>query len=227
MRKGKQITAGLAIAIFIFALASLSGKIVDLNINILPGSFITHTLMLVLSIIAISFFKDQVKYKFAWPKIKRIFKPLLFGLLTPIVTNLLMTVINKTAGLETGSHPLINKISPWQLIVFVLFYASIAEELLFRGFLLNILKPLKAKGIAILKRRLSLSVIISGLAFGLAHLILLASGTEASYVMKVVVFTSLLGIIAGYYQEKFDNNAYAIIVHMSGNLVGVVGILLS
>jgi len=138
-----------------------------------------------------------------------------------------MTVINKTAGLETGSHPLINKISPWQLIVFVLFYASIAEELLFRGFLLNILKPLKAKGIAILKRRLSLSVIISGLAFGLAHLILLASGTEASYVMKAVVFTSLLGIIAGYYQEKFDNNAYAIIVHMSGNLVGVVGILLS
>ena len=88
MRKEKQITAGLVIAIFIFTLATFSSKVVDLNMDFLPGSFIIHTLMLLLSIIAISFFKYQVKYKVAWPKIKRIFKPLLFGLLTPIVSNL-------------------------------------------------------------------------------------------------------------------------------------------
>jgi len=33
-------------------------------------------------------------------------------------------------------------------------------------------------------------------------------------------------MIAGYYQEKYDNNAFAIIVHMSGNLMGVIGALL-
>jgi membrane protease YdiL (CAAX protease family) len=36
----------------------------------------------------------------------------------------------------------------------------------------------------------------------------------------------VLGLIAGYYQEKYDNNAYAIIVHMSGNLMGLIGALI-
>jgi hypothetical protein len=36
-----------------------------------------------------------------------------------------------------------------------------------------------------------------------------------------------LGIAAGYYQEKYDNNtSYAIIVHMGGNLFGVLSAFL-
>lgn len=34
------------------------------------------------------------------------------------------------------------------------------------------------------------------------------------------------GLIAGYYQEKYDNNAYAVIIHMAGNSIGVIGALL-
>ena len=85
---------------------------------------------------------------------------------------------------------------------------------------MNILKPLKAVGITISKRTISLPVIISAVAFGLAHLILITTGASGMVILRVVVFTTVLGLIAGYYQEKYDNNAYAIIVHMAGNWFG-------
>ena len=120
-------------------------------------------------------------------------------------------------------HPVIMNTSPFQVFLFIFIYASIAEELLFRGFLMNILQPLKTKGITILKRTLSLPVIISAVAFGLAHLILITTGASGLLIFRVVVFTTVLGLIAGYYQEKYDNNAFAIIVHMAGNWFGFVG----
>jgi membrane protease YdiL (CAAX protease family) len=65
-------------------------------------------------------------------------------------------------------------------------------------------------------------VIISALAFSLVHLILIASGAGSYFIFRTLAFTFVLGLIAGYYQEKYDNNAYAIIVHMSGNLMGLM-----
>ena len=47
-----------------------------------------------------------------------------------------------------------------------------------------------------------------------------------AFLIKAVIFTTLLVIVAEYYQEKYDNNAYAIIVNMVGNSIGVIGILL-
>lgn len=48
----------------------------------------------------------------------------------------------------------------------------------------------------------------------------------ASILLGQLVFTFALGLIAGYYQEKYDNHAFAIIVHMAGNLMGLVSILM-
>lgn len=42
----------------------------------------------------------------------------------------------------------------------------------------------------------------------------------------MVLGPTLLGIVAGYYQEKYENNFYAIIVHMAGNLMGVIGAIM-
>lgn len=92
--------------------------------------------------------------------------------------------------------------------------------------MLNLLKPLNTKGITVFKRKISLPVILSAIAFGLAHLILIKYGVGVLFLIKIVLFTTSLGIVAGYYQEKYDNNAYAIIVHMGGNLFGVVGAIL-
>jgi len=34
-------------------------------------------------------------------------------------------------------------------------------------------------------------------------------------------------LIAGYYQEKYDNNAYAILVHIAVNFWGLAAVLLA
>ncbi len=218
----KQVTYGLLITIAVFALSNIVAGLLRLNHAFVPNSFVTHTTMLLLSISLIYIFRKQVNYKISIPKLKTIFKPILFGLLATIVVNISMAAI--TGGLDGNqeAHPLIVTSSPIQVFLFVFIYASIAEELLFRGFLMNILKALKAKGITIFKRTLSLPVIISAVTFGLAHLILITAGASGLLILRVVVFTTVLGLIAGYYQEKYNNNAFAIIVHMAGNWFGFV-----
>jgi len=226
MRDKQRIIYGLIITIIIYAIAVFTGSKSYLDNNFFPNSFITHTLMLLLSIIAIYIFKKDVNYKIALPKFKKILKPVLVGLIATITISILMTIVTMVLGGKVEMHPAMKTMSPLQVFIFVFIYASIAEELLFRGFLMNFLKPLKAKGIKIFKKKMSLPVIISALAFGLAHLILITTGVGVLFLLKIVVFTTMLGLIAGYYQEKYDNNAYAIIVHMSGNLMGVIGALL-
>ena len=112
------------------------------------------------------------------------------------------------------------------VFLFTFILASVAEEFLFRGFLQNYLKPFSDKGFKLFRRRISLPVLVSAVAFSLAHLILLVSGVEALFMIRMLVFTFALGLIAGYYQEKYDNHAFAIIVHMAGNLMGLVSILM-
>ena len=222
MNNNIQMIYGLLITIAIFVIAAFAGNLINLNHPFILNSFVTHTTMLLLSIVVIHSFKKQVNYKIAIPKLKTIFKPILFGLLATVVVNVSMAAI--TGGLDGNqeAHPLLAKASPIQVFLFIFIYASIAEELLFRGFLMNILSSLKAKGVTIFKRTLSLPVIISAVAFGLAHLILITTGASGLLILRVVMFTTVLGLIAGYYQEKYDNNVYAIIVHMAGNWFGFV-----
>ena len=89
------------------------------------------------------------------------------------------------------------------------------------------LSPLHDRGIRFFKVRLSLPVILSAVVFGLIHLVLLTSGAGGFLVVRVVIFTTILGLFAGYYQEKYNNFSYAVIVHMAGNLMGLVGALIS
>ena len=226
MKNNERIIYGLIITIIIFALATFVGSKIHLDIDFFPNSFVTHSLMLLLSIVVIYSLKKNVNYNISLPKFKKLLKPILFGLLATVIVNVLMTFLTIALGGKVEAHAALTKMSPLQIFVFVFIYASIAEEMLFRGFLMNILKPLKAKGINILKRKISVPVIISAFAFGLAHLILITTGAEGIFLLRIVVFATILGLISGYYQEKYDNNAFAIIIHMSGNSIGVIGALL-
>jgi membrane protease YdiL (CAAX protease family) len=223
MKNNKRIAYGLIITVVIFAISIFAGSKINSNIDFIPNSFLTHSLMLFLSILMIYRFKNYVDYKFSIPSIKKIFKPILFGIIATIVVNISLTILTKAFGGNVEVLPLLTKMTPTQTFIFIFIYASIAEELLFRGFLLNILKPFHAKGINIFKRRISISVIISAIAFGLGHLILITTGVGGLFLLKVVIFATILGLISGYYQEKYENNAFAIIVHMAGNLMGVIG----
>lgn len=226
MENSKRIIYGLLITIIVFVIATYTGSKLHLEIEFIPYSFMTHTLMLILSVGLIYGMKKYVNYKLAFPQFKKTFKPLLFGLLATIIVNVFMTLITKVLGGKVEAHAALTRMTPLQVFIFIFIYASIAEELLFRGFLLNILKPLSVKGIRIFRRNISIPVIISALAFGLGHLILISTGASGLFLFRIVVFTSILGLIAGYYQEKYENNAFAILVHMAGNIMGVIGALL-
>lgn len=104
--------------------------------------------------------------------------------------------------------------------------APVAEESLFRGFLQNYLRPLGDKGFTLLRRRISLPVLISALAFSLAHLILVVSGVGVLFMVRILVFTFVLGLFAGYYQEKYNNHIFAILVHMAGNMMGLISAII-
>lgn len=232
MKNSERILIGLIITILVFTIAMFLSNKLHLNVDFIPNTFITHTAMTLFSIAAIYFLKEAVNYKISLPKFRQILKPILFGLLTTIIVNITMSIIVNRLTPGNGStggnevHPLLVKTTPLQVFVFVFIYASIAEELLYRGFLLNILSPLRAKGISIFKRKISVSVMISATVFGLSHLILMTVGAGGLFLLKIVVFTTILGLIAGYYQEKHENNAFAIIVHMAGNIPSVVGVIL-
>ena len=87
------------------------------------------------------------------------------------------------------------------------------------------MRPLGDKGLKLFKRKISLPVLISALAFSLAHLILLASGVGTWFIIRILIFTFALGLVAGYYQEKHDNHIFAILVHMAGNLMGLISLV--
>lgn len=55
---------------------------------------------------------------------------------------------------------------------------------------------------------------------------LITTGADGLFQLRIVIFTTLPGVIAGYYQEKYNNHALAIIVQIAGNLPGVIGTII-
>ena len=229
MKKGSvffRLVIGLILTVLVYFTSLIVGNLLHIETDFIPSSFSTHALMLVLSVVLILVMKKQVCYRIAFPKIKQIFKPILFGFFSAVVINIALGVLIAiiTGGAE--KHPAVAN-SFLQFLLFDFILASVAEEFLFRGFLQNLLKPLSAKGFKLFRRKISLPVIISALAFAAAHLILIASGVSALFVVRIFIFTFVLGLIAGYYQEKHDNHAFAIIVHMSGNMLGLISVIIA
>jgi len=226
MNNIKRIIYGLGITSVIFFTARIISKNMPLNSKLVPDTFISLTIILLLSTMAIYIMRQSMTYSISLPKLKTLIKPMLVALGATILINVLMTIITKLSGGKDELHPAFLKLNWIQIFIFVFVYASIVEEILFRGFLMNYLNPLKPFGVKLFKRKISLPVIISALAFGSAHLTLISTGVDSLFVFRIVLFATCLGIIAGYYQEKYDNNAYAIAVHMSGNSIAVLGTFL-
>ena len=99
---------------------------------------------------------------------------------------------------------------------------------MFRGFLLNMLEPLKSKGIKLFRIKLNVSVLISGVLFGMGHLLILTTGADLPFVFRILFFTTIVGIMNGYLQEKYENNTLVpIIAHITVNTIGFLISLLS
>ena len=224
--KTTKIIWGLFLTLAVFAITVVLGPKCHLNSDFIAGSFMTHTIMLVLSVVLIIALRKQVNFRIAMPQFKQTLKPLLFGFLTAVIVNITLGIITVIVSGSAEKHPGVANASLLQFLVFDMIMAPVAEESLFRGFLQNYLRPLSDKGFTLFRRRISLPVLISALAFSLAHLILIVSGVGILFLVRILVFTFALGLIAGYYQEKHNNHVFAILVHMAGNLMGLISVML-
>ena len=229
MKKTQNLISGIFLTILIFGLGAIAPYIFHINIEFIPETFFTHTAMLVFSLIAIYVFTKNGILKLQFQKVK--FKYYIYGglitILAIIIAHILVTVILIPLGIPVdpsgnGFTPIAN-MSTLQIFLFIFLYASICEEFLFRGFTQNFFEPLKSFGIHISKNIfISLPVILSGILFGLAHLILLTSNTSGPMIFRVVIMTTMVGLVAGYFQEKHKSILPAIIIHMTANLPALI-----
>lgn len=226
MKKSIKVLLGLIITVFIYIISILISRFVNIPIDFIPSMFLTHITMGISAIGLIYYFhtKGYLIFKMKRIKIRLIFKVILISIVAFIILGILINVfflildipVAEKANPFSGFYPL-------QFLVFVVILASTAEELLFRGFLLNILEPLRNRALKLYKLRISISSLISGGLFGLAHLILLTSDASLPFVLRIVITTSVFGIIAGHLQEKHENNfLLALIVHMTVNSIGLI-----
>ncbi|MCD4833220.1 MAG: CPBP family intramembrane metalloprotease [Bacteroidales bacterium] len=229
MKKSANLISGLALTIIIFGLGAIASRTINLNIEFIPQSFLMHTTILVFSIIAMYIFTKNGILKLQFQKVK--FKYYIYGgliaILAFIIANILATVILIIIKIPIDPSgnglTVISGMSTLQIFLFIFLYASICEEFLFRGFVQNFFEPLKSIGIRISKNVfISLPVILSGILFGLSHLILLASETSGPIIFSIVIMTTMVGFVAGYFQEKHKNILPAIIIHMTANLPGLI-----
>jgi membrane protease YdiL (CAAX protease family) len=107
-----------------------------------------------------------------------------------------------------------------KVIVSIWLFASIYEELVVRGFIQSSLAYLLPNNSKIFG--LSLPVIISGLFFGLSHIALLSMGANPLFVILVVLFAIIIGLLAAYYREKSGSLIPAIIIHIAANIGGTL-----
>ena len=221
-----RLLVGLLLTFSVSAVAVVLRNVVKLDFEFFPNFALSGFIILILAIVLIVAFRKQLDYRIAVPKFNQIWKPVLFGLLTSLVINILTGIITTAFHGKIEGHPALMNASVLQFVLFTLILAPVAEEHLFRGFLQNYLKPLGNKGITVFHRRISLPVLIAALAFSLSHLGLLASGVGTAFMIRTALFTFILGTIAGYYQEKYNNIVPAILVHMAGNLMGMLPVVL-
>ncbi len=176
-----------------------------------------HLAMFVFSILIILLLnKGKLKgYGFSWnldfPVAKIVLISISFGFVFSIIEHYF---IHSTSESPTADFSFIEN------VIYIWFLASIAEEVLTRGLIQGYLSPLKHIGIRVFKYYISLSILVGALFFGAMHLMLLSMGVDIYSVMNIVVFGTLLGLIAGYQKEKTNSLIPAIIVHLCFNVGG-------
>ena len=184
------------------------------------GVFVNYAIMLAVSLILViaSSMGDPSSFGFTRPKVgggygAGITWGLILGAIASIVT------LASRAG---GMSPL-KGLSFVQIVLLVWVFASVAEEVLVRGYVQSYLEPLTNRGFTVFRMRISLPVILSAIFFAAMHIILLATGTSFLTTYIIVVFAFFLGLIAAYQRERTGSLLPPIAAHVSFNIGGVVG----
>jgi len=127
----------------------------------------------------------------------------------------LMIFVTPAGGMDMA------RLGSGAVIVLLILYSSISEEIFTRGFIQSLMSHLRERKINLLVARVSIPALTSGVLFGCLHLSIYFGGSDLLTTVIIVCYTTLLGIVAGYLFEKYDSIIPAIIVHIAANVGGV------
>jgi len=182
--------------------------------------FVNYAIMLAVSLILVlaSSTGDPSRFGFTRPKVGGGYRA---GIIWGIILGALASSVTLTAR-AGGVNPL-KGLSFVQIVLLVWILASVAEEILVRGYVQSYLEPLTDRGFSVFRLRISLPVIISAVFFAVMHIILLATGTSFLTTYIIVAFAFFLGLVAAYQRERTGSILPAIAAHVSFNIGGVIG----
>jgi membrane protease YdiL (CAAX protease family) len=187
------------------------------------GAFF-HTVMLLSSLLFIGIV-GHLKFKDFGFRLPRSFRPVP-GVITGILLGMVATILAVLLPGEGKENMPGQDLSFFQVMLFIWIYASLAEEVLCRGFIQGYLKPFSDRQLTLPGVKLSFPVITGALFFALMHLALLTTGVSVLLVLIIVFFALLLGLMAGYQLEKTGSLLSAVLIHMAFNIGGsIAGVL--
>jgi membrane protease YdiL (CAAX protease family) len=185
------------------------------------GLFITSAAMLAVSLVLVlaSSMGDPTGFGFTRPRVRGGYGTAIsWGL----VLGLIASLLNLFGGAGGGLSPA-RGLSFLQIVLLIWLLASVAEEVLVRGYVQSYLEPLSHIGFNAFRLRFSLPVILSALFFSAMHLILLTTNTPGYTVYLIMVFTFFLGLVAAYQRERTGSVLPPIAAHISFNIGGFIG----
>jgi membrane protease YdiL (CAAX protease family) len=151
-------------------------------------------------------------------------KPRGFRPMTPLLIALIAGAGSTVLGslLKLKSPDILGNMTFPQIILSIWIVASIYEEMVVRGFIQGTLDIILRNSGEYRLLGMSLPVLISGIFFGLSHLMLFSMGATVGFVLIVVTFATVIGLTTAYYKEKTGSLLSAILIHMVANIAGGV-----
>jgi membrane protease YdiL (CAAX protease family) len=142
MNKTVKIILGIVITFFTLAISGVLGMEMTLFFDFLPG-FFNQIIILFLASILIYFFnkKGIINFQIGKVTFKNIILPIILTISLLIIAEV---IFSNVLGYEVDEHFASSSMSGIQIFFIVVILGSISEELLFRGFLQNMLDPIKS-----------------------------------------------------------------------------------
>ena len=214
LNKIKTHIISLIIVLCILVLSSILNEGIVSKFEFFPLGLFTQLFFILFSLFLIKYFKYQINYQISISKIIKVV-PVTFLSIFGILFLLDIVIVTESESDFFSNMPIKNLLT-------ILLINCLGEEFLFNGFLQNYYSNFKTIRFKVFEINISYPVLISGLLFGIMHFAIITTGVIFLSALKVVLSAIIVGLIAGYYYEKYNSLSIAIIIHFISNLTSLM-----